>query len=264
MANNYSVFNDEETKTQDCPILLDSVSLKDTDHPKKTILLKTGNKNYCFDTLALWNWITSGNRTHPMTNLELNSHDIERVTFYKEALDKFPETTRAGRQRIIPEMLEEFFRSGNFVEGTWNTPETLSYIDYFADIEDFKPYMVVRDKYALSQGDGKSFRDNANRIMALFADSKYWMLRQTSIADVKNEHEHYAISTNRRHYAIRHSFGQGYWMVSGSNDNVPTFIGPSFTKCLKKINVSLYDLVHGSFDAKKVQLTLLDAHWYDD
>ena len=91
MENNYADFNQEETKSQDCPISLESVSIKSTDHPKKTILLKTGNKNYCFDTSTLWTWLTTGKQKHPMTNLKLEPHDIERIKFYKEALDKFPE-----------------------------------------------------------------------------------------------------------------------------------------------------------------------------
>ena len=33
------------------------------------------------------------------------------------------------------------------------------------------------------------------------------------------EHEHNGISDNRGYYAIRHSFGQGYWIVSGSDRN---------------------------------------------
>ena len=44
MDNNYVIFTHNETKNQDCPILLNSVFIKNTDHPKKTILLKTGNK----------------------------------------------------------------------------------------------------------------------------------------------------------------------------------------------------------------------------
>ena len=136
MANSYADFNQAETKTQDCPILWNSVSLKETDHPKKTILLKTGNKNYGFDALALWKWMTNGNPTHPMTNLKLKLHEVERIKFYKEALDKFPEMTRGelGRVRVL---VANFFQSGKM------RPEDSSIIAYFADIEDFKPYMAT-------------------------------------------------------------------------------------------------------------------------
>jgi len=240
MSNNYADFNQEETKTQDCPISLESVSIQSLDHPKKTILLKTGNKNYCFDTLTLWTWLTTGKQKHPMTNLKLEPHDIERIKFYKEALDKFPEMTMARVEQQVPELLESFFHG--MAPGSSSCSFPGDFINYFADITDFKPYM-----FALPSD--RSFRANANRIMGLITDRKYWMLRQTSIADVPNKHEHYAISTNQGHYAIRHSFGEGYWTVMGSADPDPTFSGPSFMKVLKTLNLSLQDLVRGSIDA---------------
>jgi len=239
MENNYAFFNKKETKTQDCPISLESVALKETDHPKKTILLKTGNKNYCFDTLALWTWLTTGKRNHPMTNLKLEPHDIERIKFYKEALDKFPAMTLSRAKQLVPESLESFFQTGKYVPEEGGE----AFIDYFADIADFKPYMVALPS-------DQSFRANANRIMGLFTDRKYWILRQTSIADVQNEREHYAISTNQRHYAIQHSFGEGYWSIQGADDAEPTFVGPSFMTGLKNLALlSLQDLVRGSIDA---------------
>ena len=240
MSNNYADFNQEETKTQDCPISLESVSIQSSDHPKKTILLKTGNKNYCFDTSTLWTWMTTGKQKHPMTNLKLEPHDIERIKFYKEALDKFPEMTMARVEQQVPELLESFFHG--MAPGSSSCSFPGDFINYFADITDFKPYM-----FALPSD--RSFRANANRIMGLITDRKYWMLRQTSIADVPNKHEHYAISTNQGHYAIRHSFGEGYWTVMGSADPDPTFSGPSFMKVLKTLNLSLQDLVRGSIDA---------------
>ena len=240
MSNNYADFNQEETKTQDCPISLESVSIQSLDHPKKTILLKTGNKNYCFDTSTLWTWMTTGKQKHPMTNLKLEPHDIERIKFYKEALDKFPEMTMARVEQQVPELLESFFHG--MAPGSSSCSFPGDFINYFADITDFKPYM-----FALPSD--RSFRANANRIMGLITDRKYWMLRQTSIADVPNKHEHYAISTNQGHYAIRHSFGEGYWTVMGSADPDPTFSGPSFMKVLKTLNLSLQDLVRGSIDA---------------
>jgi len=240
MSNNYADFNQEETKTQDCPISLESVSIQSLDHPKKTILLKTGNKNYCFDTSTLWTWLTTGKQKHPMTNLKLEPHDIERIKFYKEALDKFPEMTMARVEQQVPELLESFFHG--MAPGSSSCSFPGDFINYFADITDFKPYM-----FALPSD--RSFRANANRIMGLITDRKYWMLRQTSIADVPNKHEHYAISTNQGHYAIRHSFGEGYWTVMGSADPDPTFSGPSFMKVLKTLNLSLQDLVRGSIDA---------------
>ncbi len=243
MANNYTYFNQEETKTQDCPISLESVSLQSSDHPKKTILLKTGNKNYCFDTSTLWTWMTTGKQKHPMTNLKLEPHDIERIKFYKEALDKFPEMTMARVEQQVPELLESFFHGSKIsraLANKWGEGE--DFINYFADITDFKPYM-----FALPSD--RSFRDNANRIMGLIADRKYWMMRQTSIADVPNKQEHYAISTNQGHYAIRHSFGEGYWSIKGSADPDPTFSGPSFMRVLKFLDLSLQDLVRGSIDS---------------
>ena len=242
MANNYTYFNQEETKTQDCPISLESVSLQSSDHPKKTILLKTGNKNYYFDTLILWTWLTTGKQNHPMTNLKLEPHDIERIKFYKEALDKFPEMTLSRVEQLVPESLESFFHGSKLPLEPVDKEECEAFINYFADIEDFKSYMFAFPS-------NQSFRDNANRIMGMFADRKYWMLRQTSIANVPNKQEHYAISSNQGHYAIRHSFGEGYWVVQGSDDTDRTFAGSSFMSVLKTLNLSLQDLVRGSINA---------------
>ena len=242
MTNNYTYFNQEETKTQDCPISLESVSLQSSDHPKKTILLKTGNKNYYFDTLILWTWLTTGKQKHPMTNLKLEPHDSERIKFYKAALDKFPAMTLSRANQLVPESLESFFHGSKLPLEPVDEEEGESFINYFADITDFKPYI-----FALPSD--QSFRANANRIMGLIADRKYWMLRQTSIADVPNKQEHYAISTNQEHYAIRHSFGEGYWLVKGSADTDPTFSGSSFMRVLKTLDLSLQDLARGSIDA---------------
>jgi len=242
MDNSYSFFTQNETENQDCPILLDSVSIKNTDHPKKTILLKTGNKNYCFDTLTLWKWITN-NKTNPMTNLDLDQHDIDRIEFYKEALDKFPEMTLSQSKQLVGESLNTFFQTGKL--------PNQSIIDYFADIEDFKPYMFTLPP-------NQSFRENANRVILLFADTKYWLLRKTSLVDSPGEYEYYGISTNQGHFAIKHSFGQGYWVLSGtSTDRQSNFLAPSFIKCLKSLdNISLQNLVCGSIDAGKIQLSI--------
>ena len=228
MENGYSIFNHCETRGQDCPILWKPVDLKESEHPKATIILKTGNKNYGFHTLSLWKWMKR-RPTHPMTNLKLKANEIERINFYKESLDYFPEITRGTLK--IGEQLEKFFQNNVPM-----TPKDWSILDYFVDIEDFKPYMFTLPE---------SFRINATRIMGLLGNDKHWMLRQCSIADVKNEHEYYAVSTFRHHYAIRHSFGQGYWSVKSAFDDSPIFLAPSFMRCLKRLNLSLENLVWG-------------------
>jgi len=243
MTNSYAIFTQVETKNQDCPILLDSVSIKDTDHPKKTILLKTGKKYYCFDTKTLWKWITYNKKTHPITNLPLDQSDIDRIEFYKETLDKFPEMTLSQSKQLVVESLNTFFQTGKI--------SNQSIIEHFADIEDFKPYMFDLPP-------NQSFRKNANRVILLFEDPKYWILRKTSLIGSPGEYEYYGISTNQGHFAIKHSFGQGYWSISGSN-NQCEFMAPSFMKCLNINNISPQDLVCGSIDNGKIQLRICDA-----
>ena len=46
-----------------------------------------------FDTLLLWKWITEGRKTNPLTNQDLSTADLERIEFYKESLDLYPEMT---------------------------------------------------------------------------------------------------------------------------------------------------------------------------
>ena len=241
--NNYALFTKNATKHQECPILADSATLKDTDHPKQTILIKTGNVMKSFNTLLLWKWVTEGRQTNPLTNLDLSYGDLKRIEFYKESLDRYPDMTLARAKQLVRDMLNNFFQTGECVE--------TSCMDFFADIEDLKPYMF-------SLPADQPFRQNATQVLSLFADLKYWILRKTSLADSPKEHEHYAISSNTEHYAIRHSFGQGYWLISGNNENrEEEFLSPSFMGVLKKLNKSLQDLVCGSLDNEKIQLSIV-------
>ena len=247
MNNNYAFFTQEETKKEDCPILLETVAIKDSDHPKKTFLLKNEKKIYCFDTLTLWKWVTGQKRTDPMTNLNFRPYDIKRLEFYKESLDKFPGITLSQSKRLVRESLTTFFQTGKYPQDTQYSAESI--VDYFADIEDFKPYMFTLPS-------NQSFRKNTNQVMGLFGNSKYWLLRKTSFVDSPGEYEYYGISNNTGHWAIKHSFGQGYWLVSGT-DNQCEFLAPSFMECLKILNQSLRDLVRGSIDNGRIQLSIL-------
>ncbi len=238
--NAYACFTKKTTKDQVCPILAESATLKDTDHPKQIILIKTGNVMKTFNTLLLWKWITEGRKTNPLTNQDLSSADLKRIEFYKEALDQYPDMTLAQAKQLVHDTLNKFFQTRGCL---W--PD---YMDYFSDIEDFKPYMF-------SLPADQSFRQNAHQVLSLFADSKYWILRKTSLADSPEEH-HYGVSNNTGHYAIRHSFGQGYWSISGNNGKDVEFLSPSFMGALKEIPKSIQDLVCGSIVNGKIQISI--------
>ena len=242
--DNYTNFTKKNTKDQECPILAESVTLKDTDHPKQTILIKTGNVMKSFNTLLLWKWITGGRKTNPLTNLALNSDDLKRIEFYKESLDRYPDMTLAHAKQLVRDTLNNFFQTGEC--------EETSCLYYFADSEDFKPYIF-------SLPADQPFRQNSNQVLALFADPKYWILRKTSLADSLGEYEYYGVSSNKdHHYAIKHSFGQGYWQISGNKENrEEEFISPSFMGVLKKLNKSLQNLVCGSIDDGKIQISIV-------
>ena len=242
--NNYALFTKTETKGQECPILADTATLKDTNHPKEIILIKTGDVLKVFNTRLLWKWVTEKRKTNPLTNLDLSSVDLKRIEFYKESLDRYPDMTLTHSKQLVQDTLNKFFQTGKCVE--------TSCMDYFADIEDFKPYMF-------SLPADQPFRQNVNQVMSLFADSKYWILRKTSLVDSSKEHAHYGISYNGGHYAIRHSFGQGYWLISGST-NKEDFLSPSFIGALKEINMSLQDLVLGSINDGKIQLSIVTSN----
>ncbi len=246
--DNYDCFIQEETKKEDCPILLESVSLKDKDHPKKTFLIKTGNKIYCFDTSTLVKWITGQKKTHPVTGLNLSPYHIKRLEFYKESLDKFPEMILSQSKRLVHEALTTFFQTGKYPQDQQYCAKSI--VEYFADIEDFKPYMFTLPS-------NQSFRKNANKVMGLFSNSKYWILRKTSLVDSPGEYEYYGISNNTGHWAIKHSFGEGYWLISGT-DTQCEFLAPSFIECLKCLDHSLRDLVRGSIDNGTIQLSILN------
>ena len=209
-------------------------------HPKRIILIKTGDVMKPFDTLSLWKWVTRARKTNPLTNQDLSPFDLERIDFYKESLDLFPEMTLAQTKPLVHETLNKFFQTG---ECEWTKG-----LYYFADIEDFKPYMF-------SLPADQSFRQNAHQVLSLFADSKYWILRKTSLADSPEEH-HYGVSNNTGHYAIRHSFGQGYWSISGNNGKDVEFLSPSFMGALKEIPKSIQDLVCGSIVNGKIQISI--------
>lgn len=262
----------EYTQTQFCPILADFAILKDTDHPKKIILIKTGGDvPRAFDTLLLWKWVTEGRKTNSLTNLDLCTTDLERIEFYKESLDRYPEITLSQAKQLVQETLSNFFQTG---EGcTAAAPQNPGEADevapsgvpesklgdlqsceapglYFSDVEDFQPYIFAMPT-------GQSFRTSANQVMSLFKDSKFWILRKTSLVDSPGEHEHYGISDNTGHFAIRHSFGQGYWQISGDNGKDVVFLSPSFMGALRKMNKSLRNLVYGSNNNGRIQLHVL-------
>ena len=243
-TNNYTWFTKNESENQECPILAESVTLQDTDHPKRIILIKTGDVMKPFDTLSLWKWVTRARKTNPLTNQDLSPFDLERIDFYKESLDLFPEMTLAQTKPLVHETLNKFFQTG---ECEWTKG-----LYYFADIEDFKPYMF-------SLPANPSFRHHADTVMSLLADPKYWILRKTSLVDSPGKHEYYAVSTNSEHHALRHSFGQGYWLMTGNGKKslASKFLSPSFMGVLKMIKKSIGDLVCGSTDKGKIQLSIV-------
>lgn len=251
--NNYSYFTQNETKDKNCPILADSALLKSTDHPKKIILIKMESVMKPFYTLALWEWVTNHRTTNPLTNMEINSFDLERINFYKESIDRYPDITLSQTKQIIHEILDKFFQTGESpscltcVNPFGKCPHR-SVVYYFADIEDFKPYLF---KFSSDI----SFRKGSTQVLSLFSNSKYWILRKTSLMDSPGEHEHYGISNNTGHCAIRHSFGQGYWGISGKVLTAK-FLAPSFMGALEYYKKSLRDLVRGENHPGRLTLTL--------
>ena len=240
MANIYQKIRRDVSAQDCCPIMQDDVILEDHTHPKKMIVINGSP----YDTRFMHTWLQRKS-TDPKTNLVLDNSDVMRCNFYNNSLQVFPQATVTTSKTRVDAQLQKIYnllrkkvdkKAAKEIE---RMSDTGSFLYYFADVDDFKKYITPITR-----------EESETRLKECRTDM--WVLRETSLVDVPGVHEHFVISIvgegEIKHLAFRHTFGKGYWGVSGHRnarveETTARFQEVTFISLLKRNGLKLTKLL---------------------